>query len=175
MLANYIKGAFPSISDADLQQLLKLYPDDPAAGAPYGTGQEYQLAPGYKRIGSLAGDIGFDSNHRLLARHLSQRQKVWSYCAFLVILILRGHSSFICDIVRLPAQLHLWFWSGESSGSLLMRTLIRALRRTVRKFRTCTAVGTWQTCSSISPTLAIPMVGTRAPTGRNTILRILSC
>ncbi|RPD61755.1 carotenoid ester lipase [Lentinus tigrinus ALCF2SS1-7] len=79
ILAAYIKGSFPSISDSDLQELLDLYPDDPATGAPYGTKQEYQLAPGYKRIGSLAGDMGFDSNHRLLARHLCARQKVWSY------------------------------------------------------------------------------------------------
>ncbi|KAI0719825.1 carotenoid ester lipase [Cerioporus squamosus] len=79
VLADYIKGVYPRISEANLTRLLDLYPDDPAVGAPYGTHQKYQLAPGYKRLGSLAGDLDFDSNHRLLSRHLSARQNVWSY------------------------------------------------------------------------------------------------
>ncbi|TFK81844.1 carotenoid ester lipase [Polyporus arcularius HHB13444] len=79
ILAAYIQGVYPSISEANLTRLLDLYPDDPPAGSPYGTGYKYQLAQGYKRIGSLAGDMGFDSNHRLLANHLSPRQDLWSY------------------------------------------------------------------------------------------------
>jgi hypothetical protein len=44
-----------------VQELLKFYPSDPAAGSPYGTGSEtFGVAPQYKRLASLVGDIIFE-------------------------------------------------------------------------------------------------------------------
>lgn len=42
------------------EELLKFYPTDPAAGSPYGTGNEtFGLAPEYKRLTSVVGDLIF--------------------------------------------------------------------------------------------------------------------
>ncbi|TBU42414.1 alpha/beta-hydrolase [Dichomitus squalens] len=80
LLQEFVKGSFPNITDKDMSTLLGLYPNDPSLGAPYGTGHQYELAPQYKRIASLSGDISFDSNHRLYARSLVQQGiDVYSY------------------------------------------------------------------------------------------------
>ncbi|TBU30164.1 carotenoid ester lipase [Dichomitus squalens] len=79
LLLNFIKQAFPNITDSQAQVVLDLYPDDPSEGAPYGTGSQYELAPMFKRIASIAGDIDFDSNHRLLGSFVANRQDFWSY------------------------------------------------------------------------------------------------
>ena len=80
-MENYVRRTFPNITDDHLAHMLQLYPDVPSQGAPYDTGDEYQLFPQYKRIGSLACDILFDSNHRLYAQNLATHNRdVWSYC-----------------------------------------------------------------------------------------------
>ena len=47
-------GTFPPNVIASVQDILALYPDEPALGSPFGTGNEtFGLHPGYKRISSL--------------------------------------------------------------------------------------------------------------------------
>ena len=71
---------YRNISDADAQQLLMLYPDDPAQGAPYGTGDDFQYTQMHKRAASFVGDAGVDSVRRFFTQQLSPRQDVWAYC-----------------------------------------------------------------------------------------------
>jgi len=54
-----------SLSSA-ADRLLQLYPDIPALGSPFGTGNEtFGLSSQYKRVSALAGDISFQSQRRL--------------------------------------------------------------------------------------------------------------
>ena len=69
-----------NITNAVAQRLLELYPNDPAQGAPYGTGDDFQYTPMYKRVASFDGDINVDAVRRFLTRELSPRQDVWGYC-----------------------------------------------------------------------------------------------
>ncbi|KAL1744407.1 Alpha/Beta hydrolase protein [Schizophyllum fasciatum] len=48
-----------------ISELVSLYPEDPSAGSPFGTGNEtFGLHPGFKRLAALVGDISFDSLRR---------------------------------------------------------------------------------------------------------------
>ena len=71
---------YQNISDASMEKLLRLYPNDPAKGAPYGTGDDYVLTPMYKRFASIAGDAGIDAVRRLFTRTFAQEGRdVWAY------------------------------------------------------------------------------------------------
>ncbi|KAJ7766333.1 extracellular triacylglycerol lipase precursor [Mycena maculata] len=68
--ASLIAGASPSISLATLKQsvstILELYPDIPALGSPFGTGNEtFGLSPQYKRAAAIDTDLSFLSQRRL--------------------------------------------------------------------------------------------------------------
>ncbi|KAJ2921867.1 hypothetical protein H1R20_g15225, partial [Candolleomyces eurysporus] len=53
---------------AAFDQVLTLYPEDPAVGSPYGTGNElFGLPPSYKRHASILGDLVFDAPRRMLS------------------------------------------------------------------------------------------------------------
>ena len=83
-----MRATFPNITDEDLDYLFKLYPDVPSEGAPFHTDDQYQLTEQYKRLGALSCDMGFDSNHRLLAESLATHGRdVWSYCAYPYLLL----------------------------------------------------------------------------------------
>ncbi|KAF5310382.1 hypothetical protein D9611_012081 [Ephemerocybe angulata] len=48
-----------------VDKLLELYPEDPAVGSPYGTGEElFGLPASYKRVASLYGDLTFNAPRR---------------------------------------------------------------------------------------------------------------
>ncbi|KAJ7507120.1 esterase 1 [Mycena galericulata] len=56
----------PSDLDNAAKELLQLYPDDPAAGSPFNTGNEtFGLPAQYKRVAAIEGDISFQSQRRL--------------------------------------------------------------------------------------------------------------
>ncbi|KAL1742655.1 Alpha/Beta hydrolase protein [Schizophyllum fasciatum] len=64
-------------TDAELQatidQILDLYPDDPALGSPYNTGNEtFGLSSQYKRVASILGDNMFHSQRRLWQQHANE-------------------------------------------------------------------------------------------------------
>ncbi|RDX41381.1 carotenoid ester lipase precursor [Lentinus brumalis] len=56
-----------------------LYPDDPAQGSPFGTGNDDQLAPMYKRMAAFQGDVVFQAPRRFFLEQRSSKQPAWSY------------------------------------------------------------------------------------------------
>ncbi|KAJ7754123.1 extracellular triacylglycerol lipase precursor [Mycena olivaceomarginata] len=64
-----------------IDKLLVLYPDDPALGSPYNTGNEtFGLDSGWKRAASLVGDLVFHSTRRMFLQAAASRgSKVYSY------------------------------------------------------------------------------------------------
>lgn len=61
--ANYSPPAVPTNV---MDELMDLYPDVPAEGSPYNTGNEtFGLSPGFKRISAILGDLAFGSQRRL--------------------------------------------------------------------------------------------------------------
>ncbi|KAF8608652.1 alpha/beta-hydrolase [Ceratobasidium sp. AG-I] len=75
-------GLYHGISNVTLiREILKYYPDSPAAGSPYGTGNEtFGLGAEYKRLASLVGDILFQAPRRNHLRAAAKfRVKAWSY------------------------------------------------------------------------------------------------
>ncbi|KAJ7227812.1 esterase 1 [Mycena haematopus] len=61
----YIASQLPGISDpaqmnATIEQMMKLYPDDPALGSPFDTGNEtFGLSPEWKRGAAISCDVNF--------------------------------------------------------------------------------------------------------------------
>ncbi|KAF5352296.1 hypothetical protein D9758_011968 [Tetrapyrgos nigripes] len=52
--------------DDTLNKTLELYPDDPALGSPFGTGNDtFGVSPGFKRISAITGDMMFTSQRRI--------------------------------------------------------------------------------------------------------------
>ncbi|KAF8918343.1 Alpha/Beta hydrolase protein [Mucidula mucida] len=59
----------PGLPEQVVDRLFELYPDDPALGSPYNTGNEtFGLANSFKRMASLSGDFSFQSQRRLLSQ-----------------------------------------------------------------------------------------------------------
>ncbi|KAI0666901.1 carotenoid ester lipase precursor [Trametes maxima] len=77
---DYVNGVFfKSAPRAALTRLFELYPNDPAQGSPFGTGDANELAPQYKRMAAFQGDIIFQATRRLLLDRIATRQPSWSY------------------------------------------------------------------------------------------------
>ncbi|KAH9040259.1 carotenoid ester lipase precursor [Lactarius hengduanensis] len=70
---------FPSITDAQMDRLLTLYPQDVTQGSPYDTGTQNAFTPEFKRIASLFGDFAFQAPRRFFLDNLSKRQNTWSF------------------------------------------------------------------------------------------------
>ncbi|KAM5545370.1 hypothetical protein V8D89_000983 [Ganoderma adspersum] len=65
----------------EVAKILELYPSDPAAGAPYNTGDNNAYSPQYKRISSWQGDFIEVAPRRLFTQYLSDKQPVYVYLA----------------------------------------------------------------------------------------------
>ena len=76
MRSNY----FPGASNATIARLLELYPEDPAAGSPFGTGDQFALTPEFKRIAAFQGDLVFQAPRRFLLNLRAGKQVVRSFC-----------------------------------------------------------------------------------------------
>lgn len=63
---NYTSAALPMAEfAADVDRILELYPDNPALGAPFGTGNNtFGLSASFKRQAAIEGDMGFHSKRR---------------------------------------------------------------------------------------------------------------
>ncbi|EJF60967.1 esterase 1 [Dichomitus squalens LYAD-421 SS1] len=70
----------PALTSA-IDTLLELYPNDPALGSPFGTGNEtFGLGSEYKRVAAIADDVAFTSTRRALAQNASDhRSRVFAY------------------------------------------------------------------------------------------------
>ncbi|KAJ7677463.1 esterase 1 [Mycena rosella] len=75
----------PLVTAAELSskidEILALYPDDPALGSPYNTGNEtFGLNSGWKRATAIFGDLGFQSTRRMwLQTAAAGGSKVYGY------------------------------------------------------------------------------------------------
>ncbi|KAH9058058.1 carotenoid ester lipase precursor [Lactarius vividus] len=79
-LRNYISEfILPGVTDAELDQLLTLYPQDVTQGSPYDTGTQNVFTPEFKRIASILGDFEFQAPRRFLLNNLSGQQNTWSF------------------------------------------------------------------------------------------------
>ena len=79
MKSNY----FPGASDATIARLLELYPANPAAGSPFGTGDEFAFTPEFKRLAAFQGDFNFQATRRFLLDQRAGKQVIRSFCEFL--------------------------------------------------------------------------------------------
>ncbi|KAL4259259.1 Carboxylic ester hydrolase [Pleurotus pulmonarius] len=83
LIATYLSSA--AVSQAQVEEvvdkLMEIYPDIPALGSPYNTGNEtFGLSSQYKRLGSLLGDLAFVAPVRLHLRALAKADvQVYSY------------------------------------------------------------------------------------------------
>ena len=76
----YITTYFLQIaSEADIDKLLTLYPEDVTQGSPFDTGSLNVITPQYKRIAALLGDIVFQSARRFFLENRSSKQNTWSF------------------------------------------------------------------------------------------------
>ncbi|KAH9062838.1 esterase 1 [Lactarius vividus] len=71
--ANFTPSPFgPDALRTGLNKLLSLYPDNPSAGSPFGTGnQTFGTGPGFKRGSAIIGDIYFQSLRRFWSQTTS--------------------------------------------------------------------------------------------------------
>ena len=74
---------FPGATSEEVAQILALYPNDPAQGSPFGTGDANQLAPMFKRMAAFEGDFLFQSTRRTLLTLRSDKQPAWTYSAWM--------------------------------------------------------------------------------------------
>lgn len=82
-MAAYLKGNyFPNASNATIARLLELYPADPAAGSPFGTGDNFTFTPVYKRLAAFQGDFIFQATRRFLLDQRSGKQVARSFCGW---------------------------------------------------------------------------------------------
>ena len=56
-----------------------LYPNDPAQGSPFGTGDENQLSPQYKRMSAIQGDLVFQAPRRFFLTQCASMQDPWTF------------------------------------------------------------------------------------------------
>jgi len=80
-LRNFLSGFYlPNATDAELDELLTLYPQDVTQGSPYDTGAQNVFAPQFKRIASILGDSVFQMPRRFFLNKVSGKQNTWSFC-----------------------------------------------------------------------------------------------
>ena len=82
ILANTMVAQTPSTELSRVaDRLLTLYPDVPALGSPFGTGNEtFGLSSQFKRASALFGDVAFQSQRRAWTQAAIKRNlKVFSY------------------------------------------------------------------------------------------------
>ncbi|GJE92626.1 carotenoid ester lipase precursor [Phanerochaete sordida] len=73
--ANY----FPNATPSQLDTLLEIYPQDPAQGSPFGTGDANAISPQFKRLAAIQGDLVFQGPRRFLLNSRSSKQATFSY------------------------------------------------------------------------------------------------
>ncbi|KAJ6477769.1 carotenoid ester lipase precursor [Mycena sanguinolenta] len=78
--ADYVQSIYlPGGTPAEVARIATLYPQDPVAGAPFGTGNANALTPEFKRIAAFEGDIFFIGPRRLFLEYASKTQNTWSW------------------------------------------------------------------------------------------------
>ncbi|KAI8974600.1 carotenoid ester lipase precursor [Trametes punicea] len=70
---------FPQAPASTFARLQELYPADPTAGSPFGTGDAFAFTRQYKRLAAVQGDFFFESMRRFLLKQRSGKSPVWSF------------------------------------------------------------------------------------------------
>ncbi|KAG7088897.1 hypothetical protein E1B28_012842 [Marasmius oreades] len=79
-IRTYVKTEFlPTITDTDLDTLLKAYPQDLTQSSPHDTGFLNALSPQFNRFSAFLGDGLFQAPRRFFLSARSGKQKMWSY------------------------------------------------------------------------------------------------
>lgn len=81
-LSAYLKELFFSNPAAGVDDLVALYPEDPSAGSPFGTGADNNFYPQFKRIAALLGDAVFTLTRRVVlsaTAAVAPEVPSWSY------------------------------------------------------------------------------------------------
>ncbi|KAJ7651345.1 sterol esterase [Roridomyces roridus] len=73
--SNYLPHATP----AQVKRIAELYPQDPAQGSPFDTGDANAITPQYKRLASFQGDYIFTGSRRFLLQQAAKTQPAWSW------------------------------------------------------------------------------------------------
>jgi len=79
-LEDYITQFWTSGNRTAASTLLSVYPEDPAAGSPFDTGDSTAITPQFKRISAIAGDMAFQAPRRLLFKRIAGSQPVFAFC-----------------------------------------------------------------------------------------------
>lgn len=78
-LTKALHELYPVASSDIFESLLKLYPDQPSLGSPFGTGNASQLYLGFKRNAALVGDSAFHFQKRAFHEAVAGKLKIWNY------------------------------------------------------------------------------------------------
>ena len=81
LLTAYLASYFPMATEAQIDALVATYPDDPAHGSPYNTGDLYNIYPEFKRLAAILGDLTFTLTRRVYLSVVSSTVPAWSYLA----------------------------------------------------------------------------------------------
>ncbi|TFK40488.1 carotenoid ester lipase precursor, partial [Crucibulum laeve] len=77
---NYVGKVFlPGTTDAQLDKLAQLYPQDITQGSPFDTGILNALSPQFKRMAAFLGDGVFQAPRRFFLQNTSQKQDTWVF------------------------------------------------------------------------------------------------
>jgi len=79
--ANYTPSPLGSDAlAAGVGKVMALYPDDPSAGSPFGTGnQTFGTGPGYKRASAIIGDMLFQAQRRFWSQTIAAPSYVYMF------------------------------------------------------------------------------------------------
>ncbi|KAJ7648066.1 carotenoid ester lipase precursor [Roridomyces roridus] len=69
----------PTATSEQVSRIATLYPQDPTQGSPFGTGEQNQVTPQFKRIAAFQGDLTFIGLRRFFLTHVSKAQDTWSW------------------------------------------------------------------------------------------------
>uniref|UniRef100_A0A8H7XSW5 Carboxylic ester hydrolase n=1 Tax=Psilocybe cubensis TaxID=181762 RepID=A0A8H7XSW5_PSICU len=77
---SYLKNTFlPGTSNAQIDKIAKLYPNDITAGSPFNTGIFNAVTPQFKRLAAFQGDGVFQAPRRWMLQHTASKQNVWVF------------------------------------------------------------------------------------------------
>ncbi|KAL0578576.1 hypothetical protein V5O48_003426 [Marasmius crinis-equi] len=77
----YVKNILlpAGVPDSDLDDFMRVYPQDITQGSPYDTSIFNALTPQFKRLASIQGDAVFQAPRRHFLRNLSSKQNAWAF------------------------------------------------------------------------------------------------
>ncbi|KAG7448820.1 alpha/beta-hydrolase [Guyanagaster necrorhizus] len=101
----------PELSSERMSDVRTAYPDDPADGSPFGSGDNYTLTPEYKRIAAFNGDYSFQAPRRNFLSIASQTQPAWAY------LYTRGNTTAYLGAYHGSDLTEFFSFGGSASGN----------------------------------------------------------